>query len=675
MMLAACGDDEPTPQVAGSRSGQGATTSTTASDPSATTPPQLSALPPSIININTVDQISEQMAIGQGILQSFTWSSDPHTLVVLATDGIHLYDTQHLDNPPRTFADYTDFVVFSPDGTVAISKLFDGAIVLWDTGSGERLAFVETIHPLTSSLHFSPDGAQIVGIEDETIKIWNAADGQLADTITLDATTYHTVFYRDDGTLLSLVSEDQTVALRAVQDDNEIFSIPTAYTFFRLQSAISADGHVMAVPIYFQEAGYIEIQLWDTESGEAFNPVTDFRVNFSPDGKAFTYIDHESTVVVRDTATQDTLALMVVTSARTGPFTFGGTARPSNALFNADGSLIAALDMFGKLTLFSLENGEPLAEISDFRPVVVAADLSSDGQTLLIGYADGGLELWDVPSGERYGELQVNRLSAAIFADDDPATFLSGGDNISRWNTDSPDSPTLVTSLDGTRLVFNPDHTLLAIGYDATVRFSDSHDGFVRLWDLETGELHVADIDLPDDHAPDKMVFSPDGKQLAVGFNAPSVIIYTVDTGHEAHQFDTVESVRDVAISPDGRQLAAVTTTELPQPDFIDPLAEPIITTGQLWIWDIDSGEGGSVAEIEAPVITGVAYSPDGSLMAVGGQFEAGGIALLDAETHDIVGYLGDSNQAAQRLQFSADGATILSIGADNIVRMWALSD
>lgn len=77
----------------------------------------------------------------------------------------------------------------SPDGTliavaVSSSDFISTDLEIYALASGERLSGIQTAHEtVVQALKFSPDGTQIIsGAHDKSVKVWNLADGSLADS-------------------------------------------------------------------------------------------------------------------------------------------------------------------------------------------------------------------------------------------------------------------------------------------------------------------------------------------------------------------------------------------------------------------------------------------------------------------------------------------------------------
>ncbi len=155
------------------------------------------------------------------------------------------------------------------------------------------------------------------------------------------------------------------------------------------------------------------------------------------------------------------------------------------------------------------------------------------------------------------------------------------------------------------------------------------------------------------------LAFSPNGKQLfAGGFRTITVLdasswdVKQELSGHRAY-------VTDLSVSPDGRTLA--TSSE----------------DATLRLWNLSDGTSRVLFQEKEDPITGVAFSPDGSQLAVASGDDTrptrpGHVRLLDASNGDVVHEFEKHDRAATGVGFSPDGKLIASTGLDEIVRIYS---
>ncbi|MHB8764499.1 MAG: WD40 repeat domain-containing protein [Deferrisomatales bacterium] len=220
-------------------------------------------------------------------------------------------------------------------------------------------------------------------------------------------------------------------------------------------------------------------------------------------------------------------------------------------------------------------------------------------------------------------------------------------------------------------LAFSPDGRYLASGaYNGAAR-----RGFVRLWEPKTGR-HLLDLPGPfgDPNHPYEngilsLAFSPDGRHLAVQYVAdvigPHVFLYEADSWAVRRRFGEATARRrtvPLAFSPDGTRLAF--------PDGVVAVRVVSVEDGRVLatVGDLSLAVGGPVA-----------FSPDGSALAVGVEdvgskpsrrvvrvyAAAGGALLRTLPTAHL--------EALSALSFSPDGRLLASGSLDKTieVRHW----
>lgn len=352
------------------------------------------------------------------------------------------------------------------------------------------------------------------------------------------------------------------------------------------------------------------------------------------------------------------------------------------AAVSPDHRLLAAAGADGTLRLWDVAvPGHPVlvsyVQRADSKHPLYAAAFSPDGRTLAAAGAGQTVELWKITDPERpvlIGQLTGPTSTIYSIAFSSRGTLLAAGsadDTVRLWNVADPaHAQPLGRPLTGPTgfvetVAFSASGTVLAAGSGDTG--PGTADDSIWLWNVANPVGPRAYHDMPLT-GPANMVsglaFSPDGGMLAVSSEDHKVWLWHVYADKavaDGALTGATSWVNSVAFSPDGTALAAGTadasvlvwnlsrrsvTATLPQ-------SQPVTSV----TWDgparvVSSDADGTVSlwQLPAPVLvtanapSSVAYSPDGTTLAVGGE----NVQTWNVTTHDLI--------AAQPLP---DGITI----------------
>jgi WD40 repeat protein len=186
-------------------------------------------------------------------------------------------------------------------------------------------------------------------------------------------------------------------------------------------------------------------------------------------------------------------------------------------------------------------------------------------------------------------------------------------------------------------LVFSPDGRTLAVG---------DTGGQVGLWDTASGRRTAT---LDEGSSVYTVAFSPHGRTLAVGDDGDQVGLWDTASGRRTATLAEGSPVISVAFSPDGRTLAAG--------DF----------GGHIGLWDTASGRRTATLAEGSPVIS-VAFSPDGRTLAAGDR--SGHVGLWNtASGRRAAGVT--TGGPVDSVAFSPDGRTLAAGDRSGHVGLW----
>jgi len=151
------------------------------------------------------------------------------------------------------------------------------------------------------------------------------------------------------------------------------------------------------------------------------------------------------------------------------------------------------------------------------------------------------------------------------------------------------------------------------------------------------------------------LAWRPDGKLIALG-SYQQIRLVDAETGETAAVLEGhSQIVRGVAFSPDGKLLAGAGGLPARQ--------------GEAIIWDVDAREPVHKLEGHADTMYAVAFSPDGKWLATSSYDKL--IKLWDVETGEEIRTLKDHIDAVYDLAFTPDGSRLISGSADRTVKVW----
>jgi WD40 repeat protein len=389
---------------------------------------------------------------------------------------------------------------------------------------------------------------------------------------------------------------------------------------------------------------------------------------FSPDGQRLAVAEHPGTVRVHDRETGKLLTTVRVLEAESG---LRGVV--ICVAFSPDGQRLAAQGDDGPIRI--LDSHAPEGEGRVFRDARAARSpaFTPDGKRLLALETNRGQnapvmpQLWDAVSGHK---LPGPRGGGGPVAYSPDGRFLAAAcaEGIRVWDAATYRELRTISGIPTHEglprilaLAFAPEGRLAAV--------IKAREEAVLVWDAANGR----ELPSPKGHAKfvRGLAFSPDGRRLAVisgerGEAESQLNVWDAATGRELLAVKTqTRQAAGLAYSPDGRLLATGGVEVRNTPDG----------QGKDQIWKVQLRDAATGQEVRSfPWKTGggpVALSPDGRFLAAAGRAQ---IRVWDlAAGNEVFSYTGKAG-TAENLCFSPDSRWLAATGIDLTTRVWEVS-
>jgi WD40 repeat protein len=268
------------------------------------------------------------------------------------------------------------------------------------------------------------------------------------------------------------------------------------------------------------------------------------------------------------------------------------------------------------------------------------------------------------------------RVNAVAFSPDGTRLASAGGDS-RLGGTRQPGEITVWDVCTGRELLSLKGHTgeVTGVAYspDGKRLASASQDGTVRVWDADRG----APVLLCRGPAGTVygVAFSPDGRRLAGGCSDEAARVWDAATGKELYALGGhTGAVQGVAFSPDGRYLASASVGMATLPEG-DQLKGKPFQPAQVKVWDLGPGKEGALVTQLAGA-RNVAFSPDGKLLAAVSNAgfdpdDPAMVKLWDVATWKEVRSLRGNAGPGGNLAFSPNGKLLAVGDGDRSVLVW----
>lgn len=336
-------------------------------------------------------------------VHSVAYSPDGNTVAAGSMDSaVRLWDTRtpKLKATLIGHSGSVDTVVYAPDGkTIATAGGWkDNTVRLWDAVTGETKA-VLTGYTHISAVAYSPDGKTIATGTDyhsDSLQLWDVPTGKRKTTYTehMDGTLSSIVYSPDGKTIAAVGLEDNTIRLwnSGTGKHKATFKhIHTDRGYNIASIAYSPDGKTIAVTGGHFKDHKGTVYLWhaQTRKRKVIYEGPDYisSVAYSPHGKTLATGSWNGNIQVWHIVTGEELKA-IPTKHRSG---VGSLA------YSPDGKMLASGGGYRDdiVQLWDARTGEHKTRLRGHTKTVSSVVYSPDGQTIATRSTDGTVILWE----------------------------------------------------------------------------------------------------------------------------------------------------------------------------------------------------------------------------------------------------------------------------------------
>ncbi len=477
---------------------------------------------------------------------------------------------------------------------------------------------------------FSPDGKLLACGDNGTVRVWDAATGQLIRTLAVGKGSVAAVAFSPDGRSLAAGGPQPGVRVWDTRtwQDRPALAAPTVFAL-----AFSPDGEWLAVAV-----GTGLVQVLDVRSGAEVGQLRGSpqgaagALAFSPDGQRLAVGGADHTVRLWDLRPL-------------APPPADARARPVSAAPDGGFTRAAVLTADDRLRVLDGAGGAELLRVRGFKDFAESMALSPDGKRLAFSPRQGlfgrdAVLVRSVPDNRALRTVWLPAYASTMeFSPDGEELSVVSPTEGPRRGIQRADLAAGTQSVwegSGERwgpgaLAYSPDGRLFVAGFE---------DGKIRLWDRKTGRPEGVLLGHSD--RVNCLAFSPDSRRLVSGGRSDrSVILWDLPGrrpllrrgGHES-------GVAQVALSPDG-QLVASRGGD-----------------GEIKLHDAVNGQ--QVLTLDSPRdVVKIGFSPDGRRLL--GMTTAGEVVAWEGSPAPFRRTLRGHDNKIGSIAFSPDGCILAS--------------
>ena len=548
------------------------------------------------------------------------FSPNGQYLAVSSSTGIWLYDTVNYREVALLPSQYpVNSIAFSPDGNDIVGIQNQ----VWSIVTKEKITTFSPDRGIGGLVAFSPNGKTIASTDGRTIKLWDIVTKQ--ELVRMESEyTVDTLSVSHDGFLVAGAGSDGLV---------KVWEVNTGQlkNTFRHAGRVNSIAFSPTENILASVSGDATVKLWNAITGTEILTIRRTEaisaLAFSPNGKTLAWIEASppDTIHLWDVTTRSIIALYE------DPTVFN----MNSIAFSPDGKTFVTVDaQYDIVKVWDINTGNTI----DLGHIGLTPISFSPNSTMLASGGRRGVKLWDVNTGRNIANIPVKPSSHVQFVSFSPdgrtLAYRVSGEKLTRlWD---------VTTQTQTGIIENPSIEYWAFSPDGKT-LASAAGRIITLWDVVTGQP-IATLEGPLGGVS-HITYSPDGNTLASVSRDRTIRLWDIAT---SENIETFEGSSYAAFSPDGTMLVF-------RSNGSDVVVWNLITRDKTII----------------PKNDFMAFLPDSSMMllrSTSGE-SRGSVSVWDAKTSTFITTLDSVIFEDRKLPiFSPDGKTLAIMGQDSTI-------
>lgn len=609
----------------------------------------------------------------------------------------------------------------------------DGSVRLWDGNTGLLLHILNTHPRSVLSTMFFHHRTLLAAMNDGTVQVWRTQFGTLQQTLTGHvASVSSATFWKDllafgccngtvvlyqfrvdgdailmslqrtleghEGSIKSVVLSSHYVVSLSSQHSIRVWEAKTGHQLHHITGHAGCDftdnDAPLSVAIHSLELGdgWLAsalsdgtVRLWDIKTGQSWHTLQGhagpvLSIDFSQSGKCLASASADKTMRLWNT-THGYLTQILL--GHTDAVLSVGFLELSGQLAStsADGT-IRLWDTTPRTRPMSLHGSSVsldwILEAGGNHEYV--RTVSSDCQRLATA-AEGVVHIWDLQTSKlewTFDHHKGHVTSLSFSPDGQKLASASLDKTVGLWSLETGELLHILGPHDDivSRVAFSPDGKLLVSAAAAR----DDLASNLRVWDVMEGSMTQSFGNDKDFVAA--VTFSPDGQRVAWGSCRRNhkaipwdytgyveehcnllIVLGLLGTGQETKVFYGHNSaIYSIAFSPDGRRIGSVSMD------------------GIVHIWDANKGVLQQTVRghptpnkyiVPSTLGPSIAFSPDGSRLALGYPTQHGTVKLWDSENGALLQIFKGHTGPVYSVNFSPGGDQLVTTSTDGTLRRW----